>query len=923
MRYSDRAVALRPDDQALLRRRVGLDVWAGNLARAAETLRALTAAKPDDPELKRELDQFRQQMLTEARSRAEAGDVDAAMQRLEHYRASGGDETIYRREREEQQAVAQRNAPKRAAAEKRWSEAERLYREQLAREPNAADLRLRLADVLIVEGKKREAAQAAAKAADLAKGDADMQVRASEAFAALGRPAEALKYVDRALALRRNDLDLQRRRAKLAAWAGKNAEAAASLKVLIAADPSDLSLKRDLGRIEGWLNHLDAAARLLSEYLAQNPNDLDVLLDLARLEARRGKRQQVAELLQRYREAGGNEATFRHELAKSRAAAAKPAAGAAAAPGAAAGGASTGPPVPPEVIKAEQEKRYGDAERLIRGLLAAAPQRVDLWIRLSQVLAAEKKTRESAAALAKAADLQPDNIDLQLQAASGFGSVDRPADALRYVDRALAARPNDLALHKRRVLTANWAGKYAEAEESQRVLIAANPADLTLQRDLGRILGWAGRAEQAADILADYLERQPADTEALLELSRLRAGQGNSQAAAELLDRYRAAGGNELTYRHELSLVLAWSGRWYSALTIADAGLAKDPNDFTFRFARAVTLYNGYETGLAGQELERLAQLRPNAPEVAGLRRTIDIAQRSYVQMDLGGKWESDNVATQFGEISYHQPVGDGWWLVAGGRGDPIEAPRFGAFAPIQGGSLMARGAGYLGAQARLDFGTIASARLGATGTGRTSEPIYQITADSKLSDEFRVQLSNMRDLFVISPRAMSLGLTQVDTVAQVTYTPDLAWSFGALAQEDEISDRNHAWHVFVSPRRAVLRSRYWNVDLGISGNWYGYTRKPAADGYYAPSLYQGYQTSAYIYYKMSEESGLSLVVSYGVNKDETLPTFKFTQDYAAEATFGALSDLMWKIRAGYSNHGSLGPNFSAESVGMTLVKRF
>jgi hypothetical protein len=46
------------------------------------------------------------------------------------------------------------------------------------------------------------------------------------------------------------------------------------------------------------------------------------------------------------------------------------------------------------------------------------------------------------------------------------------------------------------------------------------------------------------------------------------------------------------------------------------------------------------------------------------------------------------------------------------------------------------------------------------------------------------------------------------------------------------------------------------------------------------------------------------------VIKDETMPNFKFTQDYAAEATFGLLSDWMLKIRGTYTNHGSLGPIF-------------
>lgn len=107
-----------------------------------------------------------------------------------------------------------------AEAEKRWDDAERAYRAELAKEPNRVDLLLRLVDVLAAAGKKLEAAQTLARAADLRRSDFELQLHASEGFAAVERPADALRYVDRALALRPDDLDVHRRRARLSAWAG-------------------------------------------------------------------------------------------------------------------------------------------------------------------------------------------------------------------------------------------------------------------------------------------------------------------------------------------------------------------------------------------------------------------------------------------------------------------------------------------------------------------------------------------------------------------------------------------------------------------------------------------------------------------------------------------------------------------------------
>jgi hypothetical protein len=80
---------------------------------------------------------------------------------------------------------------------------------------------------------------------------------------------------------------------------------------------------------------------------------------------------------------------------------------------------------------------------------------------------------------------------------------------------------------------------------------------------------------------------------------------------------------------------------------------------------------------------------------------------------------------------------------------------------------------------------------------------------------------------------------------------------------------------------------------------------------------------TSYIYYKMSDEDGISLIASFGANKDQLMTRFKFTQDYGAEATFGSLSEWTFKIRGAYTNHGTLGPSFSAESIGLTVIKRF
>jgi predicted Zn-dependent protease len=177
-----------------------------------------------------------------------------------------------------------------AEIDKRWDEAERLYREALAKEPERLDLILHLVDVLAVQGKRLPAAQSMARAADLRPDDSELQLRASEAFGAADRPTEAARYNDRALALRPNDQNLLKRRADLAIWLGDNARAAEALTRLSEANPNDLKLRQDLAKVLGWQGRWQEAAKVLGGYATDHPGDIAALLDLARVQSAAGTR---------------------------------------------------------------------------------------------------------------------------------------------------------------------------------------------------------------------------------------------------------------------------------------------------------------------------------------------------------------------------------------------------------------------------------------------------------------------------------------------------------------------------------------------------------------------------------------------------------------------------------------------------------
>ena len=576
------------------------------------------------------------------------------------------------------------------------------------------------------------------------------------------------------------------------------------------------------------------------------------------------------------------------------------------------------------MIRAEGAERWDEAVRLLRNQLAREPGRVDLWLRLVDNLVVQNKRLEAAEAMARAADLEPQNADLQVRASQAYGAADRPPDALRYVNRALALRPNDLEYHRRRAEVATWAGENAEAEQSLRILIAAGLADLKLRLDLGRVVGWQDRLEEASGILSDYVAQRPDEKEGLLALSRVQAGRGNFGSALDLLGRYGAAGGDALTYQRDLALDLAWAGRVFTPLAVTETLLTNDPGDYQAHFARSVALLNGYAYEAASAEADIMARLQPNAPELNGLRRGIGTPMRSYLRFDIGARWGSDNVSGQAADLTYYHRLDDVWWVFGGGNGDLAQALRGSAFAPINGGTTMGRGSGYVGAQARLGLGTIGSARVGATTTNGTTEPTWAIGIDSRLSDELRVQLSNSRDLQTLTPRSLSLGITRIDTAVQLTYTPDLEWTIAATVQEGEFSDNNRLWRAYLGPRRAVLRTQYLNVDLGVNGNVSSYSRNVLLQDGYSFAVAVSALLGQRIFLLQDERRGRHLadrVIRRKQRRDDA--ELQVHPGLRRRGDIRSAQRLDAQDSRGLPNHGSLGPNFSAESVGLTVVKRF
>ena len=277
-------------------------------------------------------------------------------------------------------ASAQTNIPVGALVaegEARWEDALRLYRAQLDREPAAAELWLRVADIEARLGRASESIAALERAASARPSDATISSRLSQAYAAQGHAIAAQRAIESALAVQPSSEEYLRAHATLSTWAGNYGPAARSYRKLRQAQPQDTDLALALARVSVWDGDSDAAASAYRDYLKGSNPLPEAWLELARAESWRGNAIAAVDALDQYRDRfGATEAYLRER-----------------------------------VYVLARSGRPREALRDLAPLVAAAPNDYELQLSRTVALASLRNHGAAASSLARIDALKPDHSD--------------------------------------------------------------------------------------------------------------------------------------------------------------------------------------------------------------------------------------------------------------------------------------------------------------------------------------------------------------------------------------------------------------------------------------------------------------------------------------------------------------------------------
>lgn len=705
----------------------------------------------------------------------------------------------------------------------------------------------------------------------------------------LKAPARAAEALREAVKYAPMDARLHHKLSQAYAAAQEGPSALAAIARAVELEPGNLAYLRARGEIATWTGFYAVALDSFERVLAAAPQDADALLGAARASSRSGKKDAALPRYRAYLELRPDDKEVMLETMEVEA--------------------ERGNIQAVQAYDVLYRQRFGESK--------------EYWLRMADIYALGGNATASAAALKEATRFAPQDHALFYRLAQSYPSEKEAQQAAAAIERAVELEPKNLEYLRTRADLAAWRGDYAMALDSHRRILAIAPDDPGARLGIARVHYWQSQLDESARAYRDYLAKQPGVATAWMEYIVVVTELGDYARAMELLEDYRRRFGDNVATRKQKARVLAWAERPTPSLAIVGELEPSLRDDYELAYSRTVALHYAHRPREALASLAEAARLRPDSKETVDLARFIRTPLRSNATADFGYSTGSDDVTLRHAGVRGEYVINPETRLFGGADRQRISADVGSGYEKPDGGTSIGYNRAWLGVQHRTSPTLSLDAQIGggsAEGDGRF---IYEVGADVQPTDELALRLARREELHAVSPLAAKLGIERRANTLDATWTPGLRYTVASRFAYDTFSDGNERWEAELAPRRAFLRTQRLNLDLGVSGRWFGYDQDPG-NGYYAPSRYVRYAVTAFTYWKISDDDGVSVAISAGPYKDNTMGGYRSGGDIVAEGFFGIYRDWFLDVKAALSNYGGGATGgYRSSLFEVSLTRRF
>lgn len=714
---------------------------------------------------------------------------------------------------------------------------------------------IQTADIQAVAGNPKGAANALEQATQSAPADGKLHLRLSQAYAVAQDSKSALAAINHAVQLEPNNLEYLRARGVLATWNSDYTMAGDSYSRVLAIAPDDAAATLGLAHSYSQKGDADKATKLYRAYLEKHPQDKAAMMEYMEDEATRGNAAAVKEYGEIYRQ------------------------------------------------------RFGES--------------MEYWLHMADIEALAGDDRASAEAVRQATRFAQNDANLFYRLSQTYPELKDVKNASAAIERAVQLEPKNLEFLRARADLAAWGSDYATALDSYDRILTIAPDDPGAILGIARIRAWKGDTNKSAKYYKAYLAKYPQVQVVWIEYIEVEAERGDYALAMELLEKYRQQYGETTPYLKQKARVLAWAERPTPSLAIVNSLHPTMSDDYELATTHTLALAAAHRPREALASLSELTRLEPDSKETADTKRVTKTPLRSNISFLFGYTASSDDITIKQLGINGEYVISPETRLFAGSDKQWLNAAAGSGFETVSGETSTTYTRGWVGARHLFSPKVSVDAQVGGgTATG-TQNFIYEVGADLQPKDNLAMRLSRRQDLYAVSPRAVSLGIERRANTLTTSWQPDLRYTVDSLLSYDTFSDGNSRWEVDLAPRRAVVRNQYLNLDLGVGGRWFSFKEDPN-NGYYAPNMYRRYSVTAYSYWKINDDNGISVTASAGPYKDNTMDGYRAGGDLVVEGYFGLYRDWMLDARASLSSYGAGATGaYRSRMFELILTRRF
>lgn len=433
----------------------------------------------------------------------------------------------------------------------------------------------------------------------------------------------------------------------------------------------------------------------------------------------------------------------------------------------------------------------------------------------------------------------------------------------------------------------------------------------------------SGSLDEAADKHRAQIEAGGAKRNTWIDYIKIEAWRGNYIAALEALENYRGKFGADKNYHKEKARVLAWANRPTTAQAINGPLLEKYPDDYEINYTRTVILKNNRQPQAALDSLATLKRLRPNSKDTSDAIRFVKTPLRHNMNLGLYFYNDSDDIHINRYELYGNYFLQPTTRVGAGYNYEYLKANVGSGFDTVDGQRSIHHTKGWLSIAHRLNPQWAIEARLGrGEMDNNTDFTYYKVRLDWQPQDNLSFWYDLERDVYSVSPRAISHRILQTGHKVHVEWQPNLKYTFVGEAAYGDFNDTNERQEIILSPRRQFLRSEKFNLDLGVSAQWISFD-KDLGFGYYDPQNYRRFAATAFGYWKINDDNGISIAASLGWHKDEDISSYKLGEDIALHGYFGIYKNWMLRARLGWADRGNQAGGYDGASTYLTITRRF